>query len=325
LTIDRRTLLVTVTATAAAPPPTMPPAPPPAPAPAKPVSETIPLWPDAPPGSPPALPEPDLSKAGKPGRKEYRLRGIAMPSLFAYRPVRPNGVGLIVMPGGGYGFLSIENEGSEVARVFTAWGFTVFVLGYRLPGEGWTNRADAPMQDAQRAIRIVRAKAKDYMIDPARIGVIGFSSGGHLASSLATGFADTLYDAVDAADTLPARPTFVALMYAVTTLRPPETHSGSHANLLGPDPTPALVDRRSPILHIGKDTPPSFLVHALDDKTVDPSCTIDWLAASRSAGVPVEAHVLERGGHGFGVHLSTDNPGSRWPELFKLWAARHGG
>jgi acetyl esterase/lipase len=338
MTIDRRTLLAAVTASAVTPaaqaqPQTQPTTAPPGPTPPAPPTphlaqpETIALWPGPAPGSPPEpLPEPDLARVGRPGRKEYHLRGVAAPALFAYRPtVAPNGIALIVMPGGGYSFLSVENEGSAVARRFAELGYTVFVLGYRLPGEGWTNRSDAPIQDAQRAIRLIRAGAKGFGIDPARIGLLGFSAGGHLAASLATGFDDKLYETVDAADAKSARPSFVGLLYPVTTLRPPAAHSGSCINLLGPNPTPELVDRRSPLLHVSATTPPCFLVHALDDKTVDPSCTIDWLAACRAAGVPVEAHMIERGGHGFGVHLAADNPGSRWPDMFRLWAARHGG
>jgi acetyl esterase/lipase len=322
MTIDRRALLGTLAATAAAPLPTPPGKPTPA---APPATESLPLWPGPAPGSPVALPSPKLQKAGTPGRNDYHLRGVAAPTMFVYRPETPNGVGLIVMPGGGYVYLSMENEGSNVARFYTKRGYTVFVLSYRLPGEGWTNRADAPIQDALRAIRIVRARAAGYRIDTARIGILGFSAGGHVAASLATGYATPLYDPVDAADRQPAKPTFVGLLYAVTTMRPFETHSVSRANLLGPDPDAALVARRSPLLHIAKDTPPCFVVAALDDGTVPPQCSIDWLTACRTAGVPVEAHLFEHGGHGFGMRLPDTTPGSLWPELFLRWASRHGG
>ena len=327
MTIDRRALLGSLAATAAAPLP-----PPPAkPAPAKPAagivapSESVPLWPGPAPGSPVALPQPKLQKAGTPGRNDYHLRGVAAPTMFVYRPDKPNGVGLIVMPGGGYAYLSMENEGSNVARFYTQRGFTVFVLSYRLPGEGWTNRADAPLQDALRAIRVVRARAAAYKIDPARVGILGFSAGGHVAASLATDYATPLYDPVDAADKLSTKPAFVGLLYAVTTMHVLETHSVSRANLLGPNPDPALVARRSPVLHVGKDTPPCFVAAAFDDGTVSVQCSIDWMTACRTAGVPVEAHLFEHGGHGFGLHLPDSAPGSLWPELFWRWASHHGG
>lgn len=322
MTIDRRALLGTLAATAAAPLPTLPGKPASAPAAAP---ESVPLWPGAAPGSPVALPQPKLQKAGTPGRKDYHLRGVAAPTLFVYRPDTANGVGLIVMPGGGYAFLSMENEGSNVARFYTKQGYTVFVLSYRLPGEGWTDRADAPLQDALRAIRLIRARAATYKLDPARIGVLGFSAGGHVAASLATDYAAPLYETVDAADKLSAKPAFVGLLYAVTTMHPFETHSVSRANLLGPNPDAALVARRSPLLHIGKDTPPCFVTAALDDGTVPPQCSIDWLTACRAAGVPVEAHLLEHGGHGFGMRLPDSAPGALWPYLFLRWASRHGG
>jgi acetyl esterase/lipase len=292
----------------------------------KPASATITLWPGQPPGSPPPpdLPLPRLKRTPVSGGKEYRLKGVAAPALFVYRPARPNGAALIVMPGGGYSFLSIENEGSAPATFFTDFGYTVFVLSYRLPGEGWTNRADAPLQDALRAVRLVRSHAKTYAIDPERVAVLGFSAGGHVAASLATDHALPLYNAVDAADTLSARPALVGLMYAVTTMKPLETHSVSRANLLGATPSAELVARRSPLLHIGAGTPPCFVACALDDPVVPPFCSIDWLAACQAAKVPVEGHFFEKGGHGFGLRLSTDNPGALWPELFRLWMGKHG-
>jgi acetyl esterase/lipase len=295
--------------------------------PRKAADETIPLWPGPPPGTPPApdLPAPKLQRTGAPGAREYRLKGVVAPSLFVYRPARPNGVGLIVMPGGGYAFLSVENEGSTPAAFFTNAGYTVFVLSYRLPGEGWTDRADAPLQDALRAIRLVRARAAEYHLDPKRIGVLGFSAGGHVAASLATDYAIPLYRPIDAIDREATRPAFVGLLYAVTTMHPLETHSVSRANLLGPNPSDALVARRSPLVHITKATPPCFVACALDDGTVSPSCSIDWLTACHATGVPVEGHLFEQGGHGFGLRLPASNSGTLWPQMFLLWAQAHGG
>ncbi len=287
--------------------------------------ETVKLWTGDPPGAPAAMPDAKLRKAATAGRSDVRLSGVAVPVLFVYRPAKPGGVGLIVMPGGGYRSLSLQNEGTNVARVFTDRGWTVFVLSYRLPGEGWLDRSDVPMQDAVRAIRTIRAQAARFGVDPKRIGVLGFSAGGHLAASLAVAPDDVVYTPRDAIDRQPAAPAFVGLAYPVTTLEPPCAGTASHRNLLGPDPASALVARRSPLLHVGRTMPPSFVVHALDDPIVDPACSIAWLQACRAAGSPVEAQFIEKGGHGFGMKLAQDNPGAVWPEQFRLWAARHGG
>jgi len=201
----------------------------------------------------------------------------------------------------------------------------VFVLTYRLPAEGWSNRALVPLQDAQRAIRLIRARSADLRIDPARLGVIGFSAGGHLASDLAVSFDQATYKSVDAADSQSARPAFVGLIYPVTTVERAKSHGGSRDNLLGAGASSELITARSPLLHVGPATPPSFVVHAFDDGTVPVGNSIDWVAASRNAKVPVEAYLLAEGGHGFGFHLPRDNPGSRWPDLFALWMRKHGG
>ena len=174
-------------------------------------------------------------------------------------------------------------------------------------------------------MRLIRSRAGDFRIDPARLGVIGFSAGGHLAADLATAHGERAYAPVDDADTLSARPAFAALIYAVTTLAPREGHRGSLDNLLGPDPSRALVEARSPLRHVGAATPPCFLVHAIDDDTDPVANTIDWLAACRAAKVPAEAHLFGEGGHGFGLHLPAALPGSRWPDLLALWMRKHGG
>ena len=287
--------------------------------------ESFPLWPNSPPGTPRQLPAFNPTMNGPHGARELWLRGIANPEVHVYRPARADGSALLAFPGGGYGFLSVQNEGLDVAERFNAEHTTVFILTYRLPGEGWGNRHLVPLQDAQRAMRLIRSRAADLRIDPARLGVIGFSAGGHLAADLATAYAESTYAPVDEADRLPAKPAFAALIYAVTTLRPREGHRGSLDNLLGPNPATTLIDARSPLLHVDAQTPPCFLVHALDDGTVPVANSIDWLAACRVAKVPAEAHFFAEGGHGFGLHLPRDQSGSRWPDLFALWMRRHGG
>ena len=230
----------------------------------------------------------------------------------------------MAIPGGGYGFLAIQNEGLHVAERFNADRTTVFVLSYRLPAEGWANRALVPLADAQRAMRLIRARAADFKIDPNRLGIVGFSAGGHLAADLSVSYDQPVYAPVDAADRLSAKPAFSGLIYPVATFQS-FTHGGSRDNLLGPNPPQALLHARSPELHVNSATPPSFVVHAFDDGLVPIDNSLAWIAAARAAKAPVEAHLLTEGGHGFGLHLPPSNPGSRWPDLFSLWMRRHGG
>ena len=289
-----------------------------------PAKERFPLWPGMPPGAPPKKIAPNWSMNGPADSRELWLRGVPMPEVHVFRAAHPDGSSLLALPGGGYEFLSVQNEGMDAAERFNAERTSVFVLTYRLPGEGWTDRSLAPLQDAQRAIRLIRSRAGDFRIDPTRLGVIGFSAGGHLAADLAVSFDQPTYNPVDPADSLPARPAFAGLIYPVTTMEP-GTHGGSRDNLLGPNPSAALLAARSPVLHVSSATPPSFVVAAFDDGTVPVANSLEWVDACRRAKVGVEAHLFAEGGHGFGFHLPRDNPGSRWPDLFAIWMRRHGG
>jgi acetyl esterase/lipase len=289
-----------------------------------PAKERFSLWPGQPPGPAAKTIEPNWSMNGPAGSRELWIRGVPMPEVHVLRAPHSDGSSLLALPGGGYEFLSVQNEGMDAAERFNAERTTVFVLTYRLPGEGWTSRSLAPLQDAQRAMRLIRSRAGEFRIDPARLGVIGFSAGGHLAADLAVSFDQPAYKPVDGSDELPARPAFVGLIYPVTTLAA-GTHGGTRDNLLGPKPPPELVALRSPVLHVSAATPPSFIVAAFDDGTVPIDNSFAWIAACRQSKRSVEAHLLAEGGHGFGFHLPRDNPGSRWPDLFALWARRHGG
>jgi len=293
-------------------------------APLWPPKERFPLWPGKPPGAPSNAIVANWTMNGDPGNRELWIRGVPMPEVHVFRAPNPDGSSLLSFPGGGYGFLSVQTDGLDLAERFNAQRTTVFVLTYRLPAEGWSNRSLVPLQDAQRAMRLIRSRAADFGIDPARLGVIGFSAGGHLAADLAVSFDQPVYKAVDAADALPARPAFVGLLYPVTTLEA-ATRGGSRENLLGPNAPPKLVATRSPVLNISTETPSSFIAAALDDPTVPSDNTLEWIAACRRAKVSVEAHLLAQGGHGFGFRLPRDNPGSRWPDLFTLWMRQHGG
>ena len=261
------------------------------------------------------------------GDASYRqlwIKGVAAPEVNVFRPALPDGSAMLVIPGGGYEFIAVQNEGIDAAERFNAERSTVFVLSYRLPGEGWANRSLVPLQDAQRAMRLIRSRAADFRIDPERLGVIGFSAGGHLAADLAVSHTEQAYSPVDAADSISARPAFAALIYPVTTLEA-GTHGGSRDNLLGPGASPKQRAARSPVRNVTSLTPPSFVVAAFDDDIVPVENSLNWVATCRERKGSVEAHLFAEGGHGFGFHLPRDNPGSRWPELFALWMRRHGG
>jgi acetyl esterase/lipase len=274
------------------------------------------LWPGVPPGA--ATYKAQTLPAG--WTAAYR-RNVAMPELQIFRPGKPNGISVLAMPGGAYWFVSVANEGAELAPRLTSRGFTVFVLTYRLPGEGWGARSDVPLQDAQRAVRLIRSKAAEFRIDPAKVAALGFSAGGHLAATLATQHAEQTYAAVDAADRQEARPFAAGLIYPVVTMRNPWTHEKSRRLLLGDQPTAAEVDRRSAELHVGASTPPLFLVHAMDDAAVPVDNSLRLMNAMREAKRPVEAHLLQEGGHAFGIGRP-GTPSAQWIDLMSAWLER---
>jgi len=276
----------------------------------------LPLWPGKPPGfasfKPPAPP------ADWP---DSYLRSVAVPEMHVFRPKRSNGRSILVMPGGAYWFVSVVNEGAELAPLITARGYTVFVLTYRLPGEGWAARADVPLQDAQRAMRLIRSRASQYGLDGAKVAALGFSAGGHLAATLATAHAERTYEATDAADTLDARPCAAGLIYPVITMQDPWTHQLSRNLLLGEQPTRAQVDRRSAELHVDANTPPVFLCHAIDDTAVPVENSLRMMGAMREARRTTEAHFLQEGGHAFGVGRP-GTPSALWIDLMCAWLER---
>lgn len=280
------------------------------------LARSLPLWPATPPGGGFAPPprQPDLAATF--------LTGIASPELKLFRPRKSNGRALLVIPGGAYAFVSIRNEGTDVAAVYTRLGYTVFVLAYRLPGEGWANRADVPLQDAQRAMRIIRSQAAHFGIDPAAIAVLGFSAGGHLAACLLTAYDEVVHAPVDEIDAIDARPSCAGLIYPVIALTPPLTHALSASNLLGPDRTGPLLERRSPALHVTSATPPTFLAHSRDDLAVSSGNATLFYEALHAANRPAELHLFEEGGHGFGTG-PTNAPAGLWPLLFARFLDRY--
>lgn len=242
--------------------------------PAKSNPEVIQLWPDeAPVGN---------------GQTEKSTAKITV-----YHPEKPNGTAVVICPGGAYGVLVVEPEGHSIAKWLNTHGITGVVLEYRLPG----GRYQVPLLDAQRAIRITRANARAWKLDPKRIGVMGFSAGGHLASTAGTHFDTGDQKSKDAIARQSCRPDFMILIYPVITMGP-KTHGGSKRNLLGPDPKPDLVDLFSNEKQVTDRTPPAFLAHALDDTVVSPDNSRDFYLALQAHKIPSEYLELPNGGHG---------------------------
>ena len=288
--------------------------------------EVIPLWPGDPPGSPATKPTLQITERST-APAAYRDRaatGIAVPTLTVFRPKKPDGSALLIAPGGGYKRVVIDKEGFEAARRFNEAGVTCFVLLYRLTMDGWADGADVPLQDAQRAMRIIRANAQRFAIDPARTGVLGFSAGGHVAASLATRYAAKVYAAVDTSDSADAKPTFAALMYPVITMDPAHAHLGSRQFLLGDNPSKEREDAYSCEKLVDANTPPTFLTAAQDDKEVPLDNTLEMFASLRVAHIPTEMHIFEEGGHGFGLRKAQGLPAAYWPDLLLHWMARCG-
>jgi acetyl esterase/lipase len=248
------------------------------------------------------------------------------PELTAYRPEKPNGTAVVICPGGGYGFLAADHEGKQVAEFFVKHGVTAFVLKYRIvtkdrPGP----LLDAPLLDAQRALRTVRAKAKDYGIDPAKVGIMGFSAGGHLASTATTHFepANKLREN-GPIEQQSSRPDFAVLAYPVITMEPPVTHGGSRKNLLGENPDAKLVEKFCNEKQVTKDTPPVFIFHTSADTAVVPENATKFYLACKAAKVPVELHIYEKGRHGVGLGTDPKWTGGEksvatWPDRLTDW------
>lgn len=226
---------------------------------------------------------------------------------------------VIVFPGGGYSHLSDIKEGSDVANWLNSLGISAFVLKYRL---GMRYHQPNQLLDAARAIRTVRARAKEWNVDPKRIGVLGFSAGGHLASTLGTHFDAGNPDATDAVDRVSSRPDLMILIYPVITMGE-LTHKGSRTNLLGDDGSPELIKLYSNELHVTSDTPPTFLVHAVTDPAVPVENSLMFAEALRKSGVPFEIHLYERGPHGFGM-APNDPILSTWKKRCADWLGVHG-
>lgn len=259
-----------------------------------------------------------LWPGGAPGAKG--TDPLDIPTLTPYMPSKENATGaaIIICPGGGYTHLA-DHEGGPVAEWLNSIGVTAFVLKYRL---GPRYQHPAPLLDAARAIRLVRTRAGEWALDPERVGILGFSAGGHVASTLGTHFDSGKPGATDPIDRVSSKPSLMILIYPVITMRE-KTHAGSKQNLLGNNPSPELVTLLSNDEQVTKDTPPTFLVHTTTDTAVPVENSISFATALRKAGVPFELHLYERGPHGFG--LGREDPIlATWPDRCAAWLRVHG-
>ncbi len=250
-----------------------------------------------------------------------RISKVQEPHLEVYLPAKANanGKAMLIFPGGGYHILAYDWEGTDIAKYLNSKGIAGIVVKYRLPvSESLKEKYNVPLIDAQRAIRVVRSQASAWNVNPAKIGVMGFSAGGHLASTLGTHFEEEVYPPGDAVDALSARPDFMVLVYPVISFGKIAVHQGSKTALLGENPSVASVDRFSNELRVTAETPPTLLVHATDDTGVSPLHSMLFYEALLKNKVPAALHIYPRGGHGFS--LATADPYLRgWTERVFEW------
>jgi acetyl esterase/lipase len=233
---------------------------------------------------------------------------------------KASGAAVVICPGGGYGFLAVDHEGKQIAEWLNQRGIAAFMLKYRIAPR---YRHPAPLQDAQRALRTVRARAKEWNVDPKRIGIWGFSAGGHLASTAGTHFDDGNADAKDPIERASCRPDFLILCYPVITLETPYAHMGSRDNLLGKNPDAKLVQSLCNEKQVTAKTPPTFLFHTNADAGVVPENSVLFYLALRKAKVPAELHIYEKGPHGVGL-AQKDPVLKSWPDRLESWLKARG-
>lgn len=273
-------------------------------------ADTVPLWPTGTPGIDPSIPEKTV--------RDTIINNIHNPTLSIHRPSTPNGCAVVICPGGAYTVLSIENEGTKVAEFLNSKGITAFVLKYRLPNTPGADFKDpVPLSDALRAIQWVRHHATDFGIDPARIGIMGFSAGGHLAASAGTRYSLASKFGTDAVASTPARPDFMVLVYPVISTDPAIAHN-CPKHLLPAGASPEALATQSLEALVTSETPPAFLAHAKNDSGVVPQNSEVMHRALEKTGVPSSLNLYEQGGHGFGLGRP-DHDSSQWPAAFVEW------
>jgi acetyl esterase/lipase len=252
-----------------------------------------------------------------------RFEKTTNPMLYIFLPPKEKATGtaVLICPGGGYAALAFGHEGNAIASWLNDNGIAGIILKYRLPSDLiMKDKSIGPLQDAQEAMRIIRRNAVMWNIDPKKIGVIGFSAGGHLASTLSTHYTEKVYDATD---TISARPDFSLLIYPVITMDASFTHAGSRKNLIGENPSDDAIKRFSNELQVDENTPPAFMVHSADDQTVPVKNSIVYYEQLVKYKIPSELHIFQKGGHGYGLGGSRDTQ-SAWPDLCISWLKASG-
>lgn len=277
---------------------------------------TVKLWPGGIPGSKvdPGYNELITDTDGRITRCER----VVSPDLTVFLPAKEkaNGAAVLICPGGGYGMLAFDHEGNDIAAWLNNNGIAGIILKYRLPSDRiMEDKSVGPLQDAMEAMRIIRRRAAEWNIDPGRVGVIGFSAGGHLASTLSTHFNEKVYDVKD---NTTARPDFSLLIYPVVTFDTAFTHRGSRNNLIGLKPDEKAVNRFSNEKQVTRETPPAFLVHSTDDKVVPVMNSIGYYRELQKNSIPAELHIFQKGGHGYGLSPKGGTEAS-WPDLCMKW------
>lgn len=279
--------------------------------------KAIPLWSDKIPG--------EIKSADYQEKEVFKdsvlqsTSRVTTPTLIIYKPQNANGTSVVIFPGGGYDHLSMNKEGNKAAEWLNSLGITAFVLKYRLPNDKiMTDKSSGPLQDAQEAIRIIRRNSIEWKLDKNRIGVLGFSAGGHLAATLSTHFNENTYPSNDS---ISSRPDFAVLIYPVISMKKEIVHKGSRLNLLGNNPSKKIIEKFSNELQVTSETPPTFLVHATDDKSVVVENSINYYLALKKNAIPTEIHLYEKGGHGFG--LGVKDTSQFWTSDCVSWLKNH--
>jgi acetyl esterase/lipase len=271
--------------------------------------DVVKLWPKGTPG-PVVSPKPEETFEGK------RVRYVSEPMLYVYLPTRElnTGVAVIICPGGGYGIEAMDHEGYDVAEFLQSHGIAGIVLKYRLP----YGHSELPLQDAQQAMRLVRSHSQEWAIDPGKVGIAGFSAGGHLASTLSTHFDTGNKDADNAIDKQSCRPDFSILLYPVITFKEEWGHMGSRENLIGKTNDWKIIEKFCNELQVTSQTPPAFIALADDDAGVKPRNSIEYYLALKREGIPAELHIFKEGGHGFGMN-KRGKAHDQWPLMMVEW------
>jgi acetyl esterase/lipase len=279
-------------------------------------TKIIKVWPDGVPGS--IKSDTYTEKPTETNGELSRVEKVTDPTLYVFLPPveKATGSAVLICPGGSYGVLAFSHEGYAIARWLNDNGIAGIILKYRLPSDLiMKDKSIGPLQDAQEAMRIIRRNAAEWKINPVKIGVIGFSAGGHLASTLSTHYSEKVYEVKD---TTSARPDFSLLIYPVISFDATFTHAGSKKNLIGENPSEEAVNRFSNELQITDKTPPAFLVHSADDKTVPVKNSIVYFERLQKYSIPSELHIFQKGGHGYGLSVDKGTQSS-WPELSLRW------